>query len=75
MKLVEKAYLDRNKIAHALWWGLDAPNSPALMFRKPGTPFDAMHPPDIKQIADEIRRASQELTEFLAGSPFSWPAA
>jgi hypothetical protein len=73
IKLVEKAYAERNKIAHALWWGLDAPNYPALMFRKAGTPFDEMHPPQIRQIADDVRQASEKLSNFLAGKSFSWP--
>lgn len=72
-KAVETAYGERNKVAHGVWWGLDGPNYPSIRYTKPSAPFEELHTKDIRAIADSIRAASDDLTEFLSGQAPPWP--
>ena len=70
---VERAYNERNKVAHGVWWGLEGSNHPSLRYTKPSAPFEELHTRDIRAIADNIRAASDDLAEFLTGEAPPWP--
>jgi hypothetical protein len=76
-KAVEDAYAESNRMAHAVWWGLEDDDARALQFVTTDKPLNDLGEHHIHLAAIKVRSATDALTRFLTGpeNSYRWPGS